>query len=208
MNEMEAADPNRLNAKLEAARLEPLGQEQINQFNRYLDLILKWNARTNLTSVRERDEIIDRHFLECILCARILPANIGSLLDLGSGAGLPGIPIAICRPDLHVTLAESQNKKAAFLNEAVRTLRINTRVYAGRAEDMKLLFDAVTLRAVDKMPEAISLGIAQLRAKGMLVVMTSDSHEIEDASLKTVVWQSTVRVPGTKHRIICLGNRE
>src|SRR3569833_1245300 len=129
MNEMEAADPNRLNAKLVAAGLEQLEQEQIDQFNRYLDLILKWNARTNLTSVRKRDEIIDRHFIECILCARILPADVGTLLDLGSGAGLPGIPIAICRPDLHVTLAESQNKKAAFLNEAVRTLRINTRVY-------------------------------------------------------------------------------
>ena len=94
------------------------------RFEDYLSLILRWNARVNLTAIRDEEGILQRHFVESIACARALPADITTLLDFGSGAGFPGIPIALCRPEISVTLAESQGKRAAFLHEAVRVLGI------------------------------------------------------------------------------------
>ena len=92
------------------------------RFEEYLALILRWNSRMNLTAIRDEEEILARHFVESIACAQHFPEGIGTLLDFGSGAGFPGIPIALCRPEIAVTLAESQSKKAAFLQETVRIL--------------------------------------------------------------------------------------
>jgi 16S rRNA (guanine527-N7)-methyltransferase len=123
----------------------------------YLDLLLKWNARTNLTAIRDPEEIVRRHFGESLFAARHLDPDTVSLLDFGSGAGFPGLPIALLRPDIQVTLAESQNKKAAFLREAVRTLSLPTEVWSGRVESMPPArqFHTVALRAVDNMTAAI-----------------------------------------------------
>src|SRR5882757_3963226 len=108
------------------------------QLAAYLDLLVRWNARTNLTAIRQPEEMVRRHFGESLFAAANLgdPSNFpNTLLDLGSGAGFPGIPIALAHPEITVTLAESQNKKAAFLREAVRTLGLkNVEVWAGRAE--------------------------------------------------------------------------
>ena len=117
----------RLNALLAEAGLAPLDPAQTERFEAYLSLILRWNARVNLTAIRDEDGILRRHFVESIACARALPAGIATLLDFGSGAGFPGIPIALCRPEIAVTLAESQGKKAAFLREALRQLGLATR---------------------------------------------------------------------------------
>src|ERR1700739_2299273 len=122
-----------LTSLLSATSLGPLSPEIAAKFDEYLALILRWNARMNLTAIREPNEILRRHFVESIACAQELPTVILTLLDFGSGGGFPGLPIALCRPEISVTLAESQGKKAAFLNEAVRTLNLNTKVFAGRA---------------------------------------------------------------------------
>ena len=82
----------------------------------------------NSTAIRDEEGILSRHFVESIACACALPAGIFTLLDFGSGAGFPGIPIALCRPEIAVILAESQGKKAAFLQEAVRVLGISAKV--------------------------------------------------------------------------------
>jgi 16S rRNA (guanine527-N7)-methyltransferase len=126
----------------------------------YLDLLLRWNARTNLTAIRSPEEIVRRHFGESLFAG----ANLGeplpdTLLDLGSGAGFPGLPIALLHPLIAVTLAESQNKKATFLREVVRTLELpNVEVWAGRAEDLAAgrRFHTVALRAVDNMQAALA----------------------------------------------------
>jgi 16S rRNA (guanine527-N7)-methyltransferase len=124
----------------------------------YLDLLLKWNARTNLTAIRDPEEIVRRHFGESLFAARHLDPGVLTLLDFGSGAGFPGLPIALLRPDIQVTLAESQNKKATFLREAVRTLALPTEVWSGRVESMPATrqFHTVTLRAVDNMTAAVA----------------------------------------------------
>src|ERR1700691_922144 len=96
------------------------------QLGTYLELLTKWNARTNLTAIRDPAEMVRRHFGESLLAARQLP-ECASLLDFGSGAGFPGLPMQLWRPALGGTRAESQNKKATFLREACRGLGLDAR---------------------------------------------------------------------------------
>src|SRR5215469_4859535 len=145
------------------------------QLSEYLDLLLRWNARTNLTAIRNPDEIVRRHFGESLFAATHL-GDPDTLLDLGSGAGFPGLPIALLRPEIRVILAESQNKKATFLREAVRTLGLpNVEVWAARAESLpaERRFHTVTLRAVDDM--AVAIAAAAPRATHQLILLASAS---------------------------------
>jgi 16S rRNA (guanine527-N7)-methyltransferase len=151
------------------------------QLSTYLDLLLKWNARTNLTAIRDPEEIVRRHFGESLFAARHLdPATpgfgAGALLDVGSGAGFPGIPIALLRPGIQVTLAESQSKKSSFLREAIRTLNLlNAEVWAARAETLPAgrQFRIVTLRAVDDMEAALAVARARVVPGGQLALLTT-----------------------------------
>jgi 16S rRNA (guanine527-N7)-methyltransferase len=164
-----------LSDRLNAAGLRPIDAETMAKFETYLALILRWNARMNLTAIRTPNEILSRHFVESIACAQALPAGIATLLDFGSGAGFPGIPIALCRPEIRVTLAESQNKKAAFLQEVVRGLELSTRVFGGRAETLSELFDCVALRAVERMEQAVVAASDLVRVGGWLAVFTTEA---------------------------------
>src|ERR1019366_3286555 len=145
-------------------------EELLDQLSAYLDLILKWNARTNLTAIRSPEEIVRRHFGESLFVGTHL-GPCATLLDFGSGAGFPGIPIQLLRPDVQVTLAESQGKKAAFLREAVRSLGLPTEVWAGRVESMppERQFDTVTLRAVDNMDAAVQSALLRARNRVMIL---------------------------------------
>jgi 16S rRNA (guanine527-N7)-methyltransferase len=205
----ESQSSSLLNELLDEAGLTTLTEVESASFADYLELILRWNARTNLTAVRDREGILRRHFVECIACARALPGVKGSLLDFGSGAGLPGIPIAICRPEFEVTLAEAQNKKAAFLNEVVRALRLSAKVLSGRAETMESAFDFVTLRAVDRMPTAIEAAVGLLTPEGYLAVMTTERNcdQVRDAAGVSFEWKPPRRLPGSEQRILLLGSR-
>ena len=163
----------RLNELLDTQSLAPLDVSTANQFATYCALLLRWNARTNLTAIRDEEGILSRHFVESIACARALPGGIAALLDFGSGAGFPGIPIALCRPEIAVTLAESQGKKAAFLREAARTLSLPIEVHSARAETLKTGFDCVTLRAVDHMGLAVEAATRLVVPGGWLALMTT-----------------------------------
>jgi len=145
------------------------------QISTYLDLLLKRNARTNLTAIRDPQEIVRRHFGESLFAARHIPPDTRTLLDFGSGAGFPGLPIQLLRPEIPVTLAESQNKKATFLREVVRTLGLKTEVWAARVEDMPLerRFEVVAMRAVDNMDAALAAAKARITPGGQLVVLTT-----------------------------------
>jgi 16S rRNA (guanine527-N7)-methyltransferase len=159
----------------------------ILQLSAYLDLLLKWNARTNLTAIREPEEIVRRHFGESLFAARHLDpatpeAGTVTLLDVGSGAGFPGIPIALLRPGIQVTLAESQSKKASFLREALRTLNLpNAEVWAARAETLPASrqFRIVALRAVDNMEAALTVARARVAPGGQLALLTTVSQTPE-----------------------------
>jgi 16S rRNA (guanine527-N7)-methyltransferase len=149
------------------------------QLSTYLDLLLKWNARTNLTAIRDPEEIVRRHFGESLFAARHLAADTKTLLDFGSGAGFPGLPTALLHPHIQVTLAESQNKKSTFLREAVRTLNLpNVEVWAARAETLPpgQQFNTVTLRAVDNMEAALPAAKARIFPGGQLILLTTTAH--------------------------------
>jgi 16S rRNA (guanine527-N7)-methyltransferase len=199
----------RLNALLAGAGLEPLDEATAARFASYLALLMKWNSKINLTAVRDEEGILARHLVESIACARALPAGIHSLLDFGSGAGLPGIPIALCRPEMRVTLAERQGKKAAFLREAVRVLGTGARVHAGRAEDLTERFDCVTMRAVDRMAEAARAARALLREDGWLALMTTgkETERVKTAAGVGFRWENAVKLPGGTDRVLVMGAR-
>ena len=173
------------------------------QLSAYLDLLLKWNARTNLTAIREPEEIVRRHFGESLFAARHLDAETPTLLDLGSGAGFPGLPIALLHPKIQVTLAESQHKKASFLREAVRTLGLSTEVWAGRAEAMpsERRFHTVTLRAVDKMAAAVA--VAEERAIRQVVLLTTAAQAPELSDLPE---RSLIPLPGTQSSVLLIAS--
>jgi 16S rRNA (guanine527-N7)-methyltransferase len=179
-----------------------------DQFETYLGLLLRWNLRINLTAVREPEQIIRRHFVECAFAAQHLPMDIRTLLDYGSGAGLPGIPVAICRPEIRVTLSEAQGKKIAFLSEALRTLRIVGEVYGARVETMpaELRFDAVAMRAVEKMVLAMPFAIQH--AKHYLVLFTTqESARAYHAHAPELRWLTPIAIPNTEQMVLAIGQR-
>ena len=162
-----------------------------DQLGAYLELLLRWNAKTNLTAIRDPEQIVTRHFGESLFAAGVLfgnepsgapfkpdfglsgteqvPPAVTTLADLGSGAGLPGLPIKLAFPALHVTLIESQNKKATFLKEVIRALRLEgIEVYSGRAEHWGKQTHIVTLRAVEKFESMLPVAASLLRPEGKL----------------------------------------
>ena len=150
------------------------------QLSTYLDLLLRWNARTNLTSIREPEEIVRRHFGESLFAGAHLAARLpaaATLLDFGSGAGFPGLPIQLLLPNLRVTLAESQNKKSTFLREVARTLNLPTEVWPARVEILPPTrqFNAVALRAVDHMQDAIAAARCRVAPGGWLLTLSTET---------------------------------
>src|SRR6202171_1821304 len=100
-------------------RLDP---EQLKQLGRHVDLLLKWNKSVNLTAIVDPDEVVEKHVLDSLAVAPLVPQ--GSLLDAGTGAGFPGIPIAIVKPQLEVVLVDSVQKKVAFLKNVLAELKL------------------------------------------------------------------------------------
>ncbi len=173
------------------------------QLSLYLDLLLKWNARTNLTAIREPEEIVRRHFGESLFAAQHLDPAATTLLDFGSGAGFPGLPIALLCPEIQVTVAESQNKKATFLREVVRTLKLPTEVWAARVEIMPetRFFHTVTLRAVDNMDAA--LAAAAPRASHDLLLLAN-----ADAALPPEFMpHPAIPIPATQSSVVLRASR-
>lgn len=199
----------RLNRILAGFGQAELDSATAARFETYLDLLLRWNAKTNLTAIRDTEGILTRHFAESIACARAIPSGIQTLLDFGSGAGFPGMPIALCRPDIQVTLAESQGKKAAFLREAARVLAIGIEVHGGRAEAISRTFDCVTLRAVDRMEEAIRAAASLVSPAGWLAPLTTERElaGVQAAAGAGFQWHPPVPLPGADARLLMLGQR-
>jgi 16S rRNA (guanine527-N7)-methyltransferase len=190
------------------AGIPELPAHAYQQFQAYLDLLLRWNQRVSLTAVREPEQIIRRHFVECAFTAQHLPRDIGTLLDYGSGAGFPGIPIAICRPEISVTLAEAQGKKAAFLREALRVVGPRGEVFDGRVEAMpdQLRFDAVAMRAVEKMALAIPVAVERT-TRYLLLLTTEQSVPVFRELTPELEWLKSIPLPNTAQMILAIGQR-
>jgi 16S rRNA (guanine527-N7)-methyltransferase len=188
----------------------PLSGEQVHLLQLFLELLLKWNAKINLTAIRNPDEIVRRHFGESLFAGEQL--NLGgakSLSDLGSGAGFPGLPIKIVAPELQVTLIESQGKKVAFLREVIRTLKLeNATVFASRAEESKLQAEIVTLRAVEKFESALEVASTLVSNGGRLALLIgANQTEVARKSLPTVAWQQPIAIPESRERVLLVGSK-
>ena len=196
-----------------------LSEFQLEQLNAYLNLLIKWNQKTNLTSVRRPEEIVRRHFGESLFLAAALPNPPNTLpdgmpvrlIDVGSGAGFPAIPAKIFLPQLAATLIESQNKKATFLKEVIRGLKLgSTIVFNGRAEEWLRAGgsqgEIVTLRAVEHFEEMLPVAQSLLAPGGRLALLIG-ARQLDTARklLPSLDWEPARPLPLSESRVLLVG---
>jgi 16S rRNA (guanine527-N7)-methyltransferase len=220
----------------------PLSAAQLAQLATYLELLLRWNRRFNLTAVREAENIVTRHFGESLFAAAHLfpppeasderagdgpslsecgaaPAAGGEgkycdLVDVGSGAGFPGMVVKIWRPSLRVVLIEAQQKKASFLREVIRQLGFGeAEVMAARAETAAVRARVVTLRAVEQyarvLPVAASLlhsPVAGAVSARLALLIGQDQVNQATRLLPTFSWQPALPIPESVARVLLVGS--
>ena len=172
-----------------------LSEAQLAQFEQLTGLLLDWNARMNLTGITEPAEIALKHYLDSLTVLKILPqAGRRRLLDVGTGAGFPGLPLAIVLPLLRVTLLDATAKKLRFIEEAGRALGLdNIRTVHARAEDAgrddahRGTYDFVTARAVNRMPVLMECTLPMTKRGGMVIAMKgAAAHEETQAASKAI----------------------
>jgi 16S rRNA (guanine527-N7)-methyltransferase len=167
-----------------------LDSAQVARFASYRTLLLDWNARVNLTAITEPAQVVTRHFLDSLTCAGALPVSMRqggtTVLDVGSGAGFPGLPLAIAFPGWRVTLLDATGKKVCFLEAVIAALRLlNARAVAGRAEEyvhqpgQRCAYDLVVARAVATLPTLLEYCCPFARASGRIVLPKKGNLEAE-----------------------------
>ena len=174
-----AVSTDELRRRLAAIGL-PVTAEHATALAAFVTLLLKWNEVYNLTGVRGADEVVDRHFVESFALRPLLRGT--RVADVGTGGGLPGVPLAIVEPDRHFTLIESRAKRVRFLRHAVAELGLkNTEVAHGRAEDLPVTqpFATVLARAVAPPAELLSI-CRHLTAPGSILLLLTASHRRDE----------------------------
>ena len=185
-----------------------LSSQQLDQVRAHLELLLRWNQRVNLTALHEPAEIIARHFGESFFLADLVAAaSSPDLIDVGSGAGFPGIPVKIFAPQLQATLIEANNKKATFLKEVIRTLTLmNINVFSGRAQQFTGDAGLVTMRAVEKFEQALVAAARLVRPGGRLALLIGAAQaETARKALARFEWKDPVDVPESRERVALVG---
>lgn len=172
-----------------------LTDEQQEQFRVYEALLTDWNSRINLTAVRDSEGIRIKHFLDSLSCVPVLgDMNGKTLIDIGTGAGFPGIPLRIVYPELRLTLVDSVGKKADFCQLAVNTLRLKgVRVRKDRSEELgasretREKFDAAVARAVAGLPVLCEYLLPLVKVGGVMLAMKGESAPDEVNSAQTAI---------------------
>ena len=254
-------DTARIAALLEPFLEQSLPQSQLDQISIYIDLLLRWNARINLTAIRHEEEIVTRHFGESFFLARhLFPASVArtllsatadttrqpaipqfpkpchpersegwssgatgtdhrplptdhcapQVLDIGSGAGFPALPLKLWAPHIHLTLIESNHKKAVFLREVARALTLtNINVLTGRAQTLAPSLtsqaDVVTLRAVERLETVLPQALTFLAPKGTLALLITTPQIPQVLAQTNLSWQAEISVPKSRSRVLLLG---
>lgn len=177
----------------------------------YIDIIVKWNRKINLTAIRDPEEIVTRHFGESFFAASqwLVPNRAEHVIDIGSGAGFPGLPLAMYSPAATVNLIESQGKKAAFLNEVIFALGLdNAKVFNCRAEQFGSQGNLVTLRAVEKFEQVLPVAAKLVCPGGRLGLMVGRAQVPRaTASESSFEWGAPTPVPGAHTRVLLSGTR-
>jgi 16S rRNA (guanine527-N7)-methyltransferase len=220
-------EPSRIAELLEpflGSAAEMRGVESLlSNISTYLEILLRWNARINLTAIRKPEEIVTRHFGESLFAARHLfpyPSSRGPAIsaasacrvaDLGSGAGFPGLPIKLWTPEISLTLIESSHKKATFLREVCRALKLSdVSVAEARAETLPPnVFDVVTLRAVERCSEVTPAASRLLFDGGRLALLIGSSQlSTVRSTLASFSWGDPIQIPLSQSRVLLIGTRK
>ncbi|HQH57889.1 MAG TPA: 16S rRNA (guanine(527)-N(7))-methyltransferase RsmG [Anaerolineaceae bacterium] len=173
-----------------------LSREQIAAFKLFQDELIEWNSRFNLTAIRDKEGIETKHFLDSLTCLMALDpaASPRSLIDVGTGAGFPGIPLKLILPQLRLTLVESIQKKAGFCVHIVEKLGLRqVQVLAERAEDVgqnpehRESYDLATARAVAAMPTLVEYLLPLVRIGGLVIMQKGESAQLEALQSEKVI---------------------
>ena len=165
---------------------EPLTEARVQQFARYADELARFGSKLNLTAIHQAEQVLDKHFADSLRLSRSVPP--GTLIDIGAGAGFPGLPLALVRADLDVTLVDSSKKKIGFLKALLVALDVhNARAVHSRlgAKPNLGLFDTAVARAVADLPDWLSLAKHHVRPGGLILAMfgrAPESAEIQRAT--------------------------
>lgn len=182
-----------------------LSEKQIQQFSDYYDLLVEWNSFMNLTAITEFDEVCKKHFLDSLSIVKAYDRNFLekenlSLIDIGTGAGFPGIPIKIAFPNIHVTLLDSLNKRIKFLDMVIEKLALaNCETYHGRAEDyakqnlLREKYDLCVSRAVANLSTLSEYCLPYVKVGGDFV-----SYKSEKISEESVQAEKAISILGGK----------
>jgi len=186
--------------------------EQIVCIQRYMKLLLRWNEKLNLTAIRDPLEILHRHFCESMFAATAVPTESGRLADIGSGAGFPGLPLKILRPELEMFLVESNIKKGTFLAEVIRDLELtNAKVLINRYEELGeevAPLDFVCSRALGEFGPFLEwAGSGQVSAGR--VILWIGGRDLEEARKSELWdWQEPIAIPNSLRRHLLVGMRK
>ena len=175
-----------------------LSQGQVAALEAHYDLLLRWNKTLNLTTITSLEEAVERHYCESLFLGAQLPAGNLRVVDVGSGAGFPGFPVGILRPDCSVALVESHQRKAVFLREASRKVG-NVRVIGKRAEDVEAEFDHLISRAVSY--EDLKRSLKRLAPAADLLTGAEEPPGLG------MDWDEAIAVPWGNARFLRIGRR-
>jgi 16S rRNA (guanine527-N7)-methyltransferase len=220
--EKSSAESSSFRAGLNPEESASLSKAQLQHISTYIDMLLRWNARINLTAVRKPEEIVTRHFGESLFAARhLFPAASGrsandegrttyDAIDIGSGAGFPGLPLKIWAPQLRLTLIESNHRKATFLREVVRALTLtDVNVFSARAEQFAGSASLVTLRAVEQFERILPIARRLVAPGGRLALLIGESQAATALKLLPELrWREPLPIPQSSQRVLMIGVAE
>lgn len=189
-----------------------LDGQQVLQIQQYMSILLAWNEKINLTAIRDPLDILYRHFCESMYAAIVVPMNAGRLADVGSGAGFPGIPLKMIRPDLQVFLIESNIKKATFLAEVIRELGLrDTQVIVSRYEELGeqvAPLDFVCARALGEFVPFLDWAHSEQVGTKQVILWLGARDLPEVQKIHTWDWLEPIQVPQSLRRLLLVGTKK
>ena len=158
-----------------------LTEKKYNQFIKYYEMLVEWNEKINLTTIIEFDEVFIKHFYDSLCLVKAIHLNNQTLLDVGSGAGFPSIPLKIIYEDLNITIIDSLNKRINFLTHLTKALDIKAELIHGRAEEHKNrnYYDLVTARAVSNLQILSEICIPFVKKEGYFIALKGSNYKEE-----------------------------